>query len=56
MAEGRPPYIIHVYSAKHKRKPHANYGKLGKMIIKIYTVKLWNDLNTLAVRARLIYF
>ncbi len=33
MAEGRPPYIIHVYSAKHKRKPHANYGKLGK----------WND-------------
>jgi hypothetical protein len=37
MAEGRPPYIIHVYSAKHKRKPHANYGKLGKMVIKMNT-------------------
>lgn len=33
MAEGRPPYIINVYSPKHRKKPHGAYGKLGDKVI-----------------------
>jgi len=33
MAEGRPPYIIQVYSRKHGRKSHGAYGKLGDRVM-----------------------
>ncbi len=33
MAEGRPPKVIQVYSDKHRRKPHGEYGALGDRVL-----------------------
>ena len=32
MALGRPPKVIQVYSARHRRRPHDAYGKLGDRV------------------------
>ena len=29
---GRPPYVIQVYSKRHKSRPHGAYGKLGDIV------------------------
>ena len=33
MAEGRPPYVIDVYSKKHHKRKNGRYGKLGDRVL-----------------------